>query len=127
MVRPSRLGERLRLSQKSSPIAPSAPAPKLDGSRAARGLLLDQDDQGHAQHPVVLHGICHLLLRMAPLTTSLSATSMSPATRVGSCGSTKVRMFGDAHGARTSSRLGEASQWSLSLTLWVSDNGGHGL
>ncbi len=47
---------------------------------------------------------------IAPMTASMSATSMSTATRVGFCGSTNVRMLVTPRGPKNSSRFGEASQ-----------------
>jgi hypothetical protein len=48
----------------------------------------------------------------------MSATSMSTATRVEFCRSTNVRMVVTPSGPKTSSRFGDASQWSVSLTSW---------
>src|SRR6476620_7490095 len=55
---------------------------------------------------------------IAAIRASISATSMSTATWVRFCGLTKVRMFVTPSGPKTSSRLGEASQWSVSFTSW---------
>ena len=57
---------------------------------------------------------------------SRSTTSMSTATRVGFCGSVKVRMLVTPSGPKNSSRFGEASQW-LVLDVVVGDHGGHGV
>src|SRR5262249_22089599 len=48
----------------------------------------------------------------------MSAMSMRTATFFGSSGLTNVRMFVTPSGPNTSSRFGEASQWSVSLTSW---------
>src|SRR5580765_7883013 len=52
------------------------------------------------------------------MSASMSATSIRIPTRVGFSGSTKVRMFVTPSGPKNSSRFGDASQWSVSLTSW---------
>ena len=55
---------------------------------------------------------------IAAATASMSATSMSTATRVGFCGSTNVRMLVTPSGPKNSSRLVDASQCAVSFTSW---------
>src|SRR6266542_6433859 len=55
---------------------------------------------------------------IAAMTASMSATSISTATRVRFVGSTNVRMLLTPRGPKNSSRFGEASQWSVSFTSW---------
>ena len=95
MVRPPRLGDRQRLSHKSSRIPPKLRRRSwtvTEPQEAYSSLRMAKASPSTPSYSMA-SATSYSLLCMAPMTTSIS-----PATRVGSWGSTKVRMFGDADG-----------------------------
>ena len=70
-----------------------------------RELRLDEEHQALGHHAVMLHRLGSAAVCIAAITASMSATSMSTATRVGFCGSTNVRIFVTPSGPKNSSRF----------------------
>src|SRR5215207_1624239 len=87
-------------------------------------LALDQDYDVSGRTPSNAIASAASSVSIAAMTASMSATSIRTPTRVGFSGSTKVRMFVTPSGPKTSSRFGDASQCSLSLTSWYANTVG---